>query len=178
MAEIRLAQPSDSQWHWEHLNRIHQESGRDGDFIFNPQEDWGVPLDNFMKSYEAKLSKSFPEIGWARTWVLADADGIYGDLQLMHRPPLKNALHRALLMMGIQRSHRNQGLGSKMMTEALTWAKAQPGLDWIELHVFENNLPAKKLYTRFGFREIGTTPDMFRVHGAQIANTSMVLKLR
>ncbi|MGZ5278656.1 MAG: GNAT family N-acetyltransferase [Pseudobdellovibrionaceae bacterium] len=79
---------------------------------------------------------------------------------------------------GIERSHRNQGFGSKMMQEGIAWAKSQPHLDWLQLYVFEDNLLAKKLYQKFGFVETGTTPDMFRVHGKQMADTAMILKLK
>lgn len=177
MADIRLASPSDAHFHWDHYRRIIKESGRDGDTIFTPQEEWSVPLDDFLKSYEGKLNKSSTDIGWERTWVVADPNGIYGDLQLVHRPPMKSTLHRATLMMGIERSHRRQGFGSRLMVEALSWAKAQPSLEWIQLFVFEGNQPAKRLYNKFGFRENGSTPDMFRVHESQITDTSMILKL-
>src|SRR3989344_3837326 len=108
MVIVRLAQPTDAQFHWDHLKRIGSESGRNGDFIFSPNEEWDVPLEDFLKSYERKLNKSAQEIGWEKTWILAGANGIFGDLNLVHRPPLKSCLHRATLMMGIERSHRNQ----------------------------------------------------------------------
>ncbi len=164
--------------HWEHCSRIGKESGRDGDLIFSPTEDWDVPLADYLKSYDEKFKKSVLEADWERAWVIADTNGIYGDLYLVHRPPLKSCLHRATLMMGIERSHRNQGFGSKLMREAISWAKAQPSIEWLQLYVFEGNIPAKRLYAKFGFKENGTTVDMFRVHGTQVADTSMILKLK
>jgi RimJ/RimL family protein N-acetyltransferase len=178
MPEVRPSQPSDARPHWEHYKRIISESGRDGDFIFSPIEEWVVPLEEFLQSYDGKLNKSVLENGWERAWVIADQNGIYGDLHLVHRPPLKSCIHRATLMMGIERSHRGMGLGSRLMQEAISWAKEQPTLEWLQLFVFEGNQPAKKLYSKFGFRENGTTPDMFRVHQTQVADTSMILKLK
>lgn len=178
MAEVRPSQSSDARIHWDHYQRIVRESGRDGDFIFSPLEEWEVPLDEFLKSYVGKLDKSVLENGWERSWVIADESGIYGDLHLVHRPPLKSCLHRATLMMGIERSHRGKGFGSRLMHQAISWAKEQPSLEWLQLFVFEGNHPAKELYAKFGFRENGTTPDVFRVHQTQVADTSMILKLK
>src|SRR5207237_828877 len=147
------------------------ESGRDGDFIFSPQEEpWEVPFDVYAKSYDEKLRRPVTESGWERSWLVTEADAIYGEIVLVHRPPLKSSLHRATLMMGIERSHRGRGLGPQLMTEAISWAKAQPTLEWLHLYVFENNGPARKLYKKFGFRENGITHDMFRVFGQQITD--------
>ena len=178
MAQIRVSQPSDAHFHWEHLRRIVLESGRDGDPIFSPVEERTVTLEDFCSSYPLRFKNPAGHEGWERTWVIADNGGIYGELSLVHRPPIKSCLHRATLMMGIERSHRGRGFGAGLMNVALTWAKAQLFLEWIQLYVFEGNEPAKKLYSRFGFEENGTTPDMFRVHGQKVADTSMVLNLR
>lgn len=178
LPEVRLARLSDAEKHWAHSARIGRESGRDGDFIFSPNEEWDVPLTEFLKTYGERLNRSVLEIGWQRCWVLADQNGVYGELALVHRPPLKSSLHRATLMMGVQRSHRGQGYGARLMSEAILWAKAQPSLEWLQLFVFEGNDPAKRLYEKFGFKENGTTPDMFRVHNTRVADISMILKLR
>jgi len=179
MATVRLAQTSDLKFYSEHLRRHGNESGREGDLIFSPvEEGWDKPFDNFEKSCLEGWSKSTTNIGWEKTWLITDSNGVYGDFILAHRPPLKSCLHRATLMMGIERSHRNQGFGSKMMEAGIAWAKSQSNLEWLQLFVFEGNEPAKKLYRKFGFVENGTTPDMFRVHGKQVADTSMILKLR
>lgn len=178
MAQIRLAIPTDAKPHWDHMRRIGHESGRDGDFIFSPHTDFDTPFEEFEKSYGRKLDGSVLEPGWQRTWVLTDSNGVYGDIHLVHRPPLKSCLHRATLMMGIERSHRGQGFGPKLIDEAVQWAQAQPSLEWLQLYVFEDNTPARALYRKFGFVENGVTPDMFRVHGAKVADISMILRLR
>lgn len=178
MPQIRLARASDVKPHWDHFKRIGDESGRDGDYVFSPQTEFEVPFEDFEKSYAKKLDGSVIEPGWQRVWVLSDGDGVYGDLHLVHRPPLKSCLHRATLMMGIERSHRGQGFGPKLIEAAIAWARSQPTLEWLQLFVFEDNLPARALYKKFGFEENGITPDMFRVHGVKVADVSMILKLR
>ncbi|MES2856860.1 MAG: GNAT family N-acetyltransferase, partial [Bdellovibrionota bacterium] len=80
--------------------------------------------------------------------------------------------------MGIERSHRGGGWGTKLMEVAIGWAKEQPSLDWVQLYVFDHNEPAKALYRKFGFEAVGTVEDLFRVHGQRIADTHMVLNIR
>lgn len=179
MTKIRLAQLNDLPLYREHQMRHFSESGQDGDLIFMPHEEpEDISLENLQRKKAEPWNASPLEIGWERSWILTDDSRIYGEVKLMHRPPLKTSLHRAVLAMGIERSHRGQGWGSKLMTEAIAWAKAQPSLDWLQLYVFAHNEPAQRLYRKFGFKEVGRTPDMFRVHGQSIDDIEMVLKLR
>jgi RimJ/RimL family protein N-acetyltransferase len=118
------------------------------------------------------------ERGWLRVWILTDEREIFGELTLVHRPPLATSLHRCHLMMGLERKVRSLGFGSKLMTEAIEWAKRVPTLEYISLNVFENNPKAKSLYEKFGFVSEGTTRDLFRVYGQSIDDTQMSLRLR
>lgn len=179
MPIIRIAETTDARLFWEHLCRHGQESGRENDIIFSPfDEKWDVPFEVFEKSCREKWARSVSDVGWERSWIIADSNGVYGEITLAQQPPLNSCLHRATLMMGIERSHRSQGYGYKLVEQGIAWAKSQPSLEWIQLKVFENNEPARNLYKKFGFRENGTTPDMFRVFGKQIADISMLLKLK
>jgi ribosomal protein S18 acetylase RimI-like enzyme len=80
-------------------------------------------------------------------------------------------------MMGIERSHRSQGWGLRLITEALSWASQWPTIEWIDLYVFAHNKPAIDLYTKVGFLEAGRVVDMFRVKGQKIEDIQMVIKL-
>ena len=175
---IRLLQPSDLQMIIRHRVRHSKENGRDGDVIFAPIEEEHSIKDEELKRDAEAVSKPITTPGWMRIWVLTDEIEIFGEITLVNRLAMTTALHRCLLMMGIERSARRQGWGSKLMAEAIEWAKLQPTLDWITLNVFENNLPAKTLYKKFGFEVVGTNKDMFRVFGQSIDDTEMVLKLR
>lgn len=161
-----------------HKIRHSKENGRDGDVIFAPMEEDYPATDEDLKRDSDSLAKSPADRGWMRVWVVTDETEIFGELTLLHRPPLKAALHRCLLMMGLERKIRRQGWGSKLIFEAVAWAKSQPSLDWIALNVFDNNPAAISLYRKFGFKPTGTTVDVFRVFGQSIDNTEMVLKLR
>jgi RimJ/RimL family protein N-acetyltransferase len=178
MAIVRPARLSDLELYWKHLRRHGSESGRAGDLIFSPNEaPWDQPYYDFREEKRQKWAKPVDEIGWERTWLITDEAGVYGDLSLVHLPPIQSTLHRATLMMGMERSHRGQGYGTQLITAALAFAQLQPTLAWLQLFVFAHNEPALGLYRKFGFQESGTVPDMFRVFGKEIADTVMVLRI-
>jgi RimJ/RimL family protein N-acetyltransferase len=169
---IRLATLDDLSAYHEHLRRHAHQLTRIDHVITAPYDDpWDRPFDILKKLKEEKWSLPVREIGWERCWIIEDGGSIYGDLKLAHAIGLKASLHRAFLMMGIERSYRGKGLGSALMREALSWANRQPTLEWVQLNVFAHNEPAKALYRRFGFKEIGTNQDFFRVKGQQIDDT-------
>lgn len=161
-----------------HKDRHLRENGRDGDLIFAPsEEEPPFKVEDLNRDLDA-LSRPITTPGWQRIWLVTDENEIFGELTLVNRPALKTSLHRCLLMMGLERSVRGQGWGTRLLNEAIQWARQQPTLDWITLYVFENNFPAKALYNKFGFEVVGTTRDKFRVFGQSIDDTEMVLKLR
>lgn len=179
MTEIRLAKLQDIPAFIEHHFLHDSESGRDGDPIFTPTTDLKRrDVDEVKSSKEKKWGQQPDQVGWERCWLLLDDQGVYGDLSLVHHIPLAASLHRATLMMGIQRSHRGKGFGSKLIQEALNWARQSTNIEWIDLYVFENNKPAIALYKKFNFVEQARVPDIFRIHGQKITDIHMVLKIR
>jgi RimJ/RimL family protein N-acetyltransferase len=176
---IRLATLTDIPAYCDHLRRHYSESGRDGDLVFMPtSEPWNRSIEEVRAEKKSKWGKSVSEAGWERCWLLVESAGVFGELKLVHAPAVSSALHRATLMIGIERDFRGKGLGSQLMRAALDWARAQPSLEWLQLFVFAHNEPARALYAKFGFQEVGRTPDMFRVHGQKIDDIEMVLRLR
>ncbi|HVK61685.1 MAG TPA: GNAT family N-acetyltransferase [Bdellovibrionales bacterium] len=178
-AVVRLAEISDLKALIEHSLRHQAESGRDGDFVFTPSEEPNsLPFETLLPQKTKSWNLSPTENGWERVWIVTDGEAVFGELTLCHRPPMKATLHRAHLMMGLERSHRSSGYGKQLMQTAIEWAKSQPTLDWVQLYVFDHNEPAKALYRKFGFEGGTTTVDLFRVHGQSINDTEMVLRLR
>lgn len=55
-----------------------------------------------------------------------------------------------LFSMWVRDSHRGRGLGEALVREVLTWAAAH-GWKVVRLRVWEDNLPARRLYKRLGF---------------------------
>ncbi len=178
MLSIHQAQICDIPALYNHLKRHDLESGTSGDLIFAPfEEPWSRLEDDLLKEKKEKWQKHITEVGWERCWVASDELGIYGEIKLVQQPPLRTSLHRATVMMGIERPYRALGLGSQLMKAALEWAKEQPSLEWLELGVFAHNEPAIRLYEKFCFQEVGRTVDLFRVHGNKIDDIHMTLQL-
>lgn len=176
-AFVRLATTSDLKKLYEHHCRHWDESGRDGDLVFMPEIDReSLTLDRFCDPKFESFEKSVKEIGWERIWIITDETTIFGMLRLNHHPRLPSSLHRCLMQMGIQRSHRRGGYGSELLMQSIAWARSQ-GLTWMQLNFFEHNEPAKSLYRKFGFKAYGTIPDLFRVGGQSIDDTEMLLRL-
>ena len=176
--QIRLLTTDDLMLLSRFRVRSMRENGRDGDVIFSPQETADPMTEDDIKRECEAMRLPVTEVGWRRTWILTDEKEIYGEVVLVHRPPLKASLHRCILMIGIERVARGQGWGGKLMREALAWARQQPSLDWVSLYVFAPNKVARALYEKLGFTASGTTEDLFRVFGQSIDDIQMDLRLR
>jgi GNAT superfamily N-acetyltransferase len=128
--EIRLAQFSDLKEYRNHLLRHGKESGQDGDLIFAPYEQhWDQSLEDLKKEKTEKWSKPVTQARWERCWILVDKGAVYGEIKLAHHLAMKTTLHRAILMIGIEKPYRGQGLGNQLVQTALSWAKNQTTLD-------------------------------------------------
>lgn len=135
-----------------------------------------------IKSVTASWSTAIGSLGWERAWgifetVTTGDSRIVGGVALSTSRQIESQLHRAILGMGIEENYRNLGLGSNLLSNAISWAKEQKFLDWIDLGVFAHNAPARKLYRKFGFIETGRTVDCFRVDGMVIDDIHMTLEL-
>lgn len=123
------------------------------------------------------LTRPLTEPGWERWWIAVTADGeVVGHCDL-RGPGLRAELHRAILGVGLERSHRRQGIGTKLVLEAIEFAREEPALDWIDLGVFSNNVPAVALYEWIGFRRTGIVEDRFRIKGQSIDDIRMTLSV-
>lgn len=82
-----------------------------------------------------------------------DKDQVIGwvDIVVFKNPRMN---HRGTLGMGLLKSHRGQGVGSKLLEKALEYSR-QIGLEKIELQVYTGNTQAIDLYKKFGFEQSG-----------------------
>ncbi|MGH9270530.1 MAG: GNAT family N-acetyltransferase [Ilumatobacteraceae bacterium] len=114
------------------------------------------------------------DLGWRRAWGLRTGGALIGYVYLAGGT-LRAESHRAGLGMGVLGSHRRRGGGSMLLDAAIAWARDETGLAWIDLGVFTDNRGAHALYATRGFREVGRTPDRFRVDGARLDDIAMTL---
>jgi RimJ/RimL family protein N-acetyltransferase len=171
---IRPVERGDLPALFAYLDDHLRDNGKEGIGLFQPmtRAESGFPIEkraNFVVGTGAAVF----EPGWRRAWFALDEGGyIAGHVDLRARPE-QLARHRCLLGMGVQRDHRRQGLGGRLLDTALAWARAQDGIDWVDLEVIAHNHAARRLYERSGFVFAGELPDLFRIDGEQLGYVFM-----
>jgi ribosomal protein S18 acetylase RimI-like enzyme len=83
-----------------------------------------------------------------------------------------------MLGMGVHRVWRRRGLGRRLLEAAAGWARAETDVDWIDLEVLSENLPAIELYARAGFTTVARVADMLRIAGTSHDLSYMTFRLR
>ncbi len=63
------------------------------------------------------------------------------------------------------------------MQTAISWAKAQDEIDWLDLTVFAHSAPAIALYSKLGFQQVSLRQDRHRIDGQSVDEVMMVLGL-
>lgn len=180
---VRVARLEDADAFVEHVAAHVGESGRDGSPHFAISRE--VEPSEVRAAARARWSRRLDEPLWGRAWLLWTEPSalepgprrVVGHLELRGgRVPAE--LHRATLAMGILRAFTRQGHGMRMIDAAVRWARRDALLSWIDLGVFSGNEPARKLYARAGFVELGLHRDAFRVDdGVSIDDVQMTLAL-
>ena len=145
-------------------------------FMPMPRSDSRFPPEK-EAAFRTGLATPMGEPGWRRAFLaIDDAGNTIGHIDLRARPE-RTAAHRALLGMGVHRDARRQGLGQRLVEFVLDWARAQQGIDWVDLDVLAVNTGARKLYQRCGFQQTGEVADMYRIDGDALAYVSMTLRV-
>jgi RimJ/RimL family protein N-acetyltransferase len=172
---IRLARTDDVEPFVDHVIRSSAESGRNGAPHFAITR---APIRQDVRDLaRARWVRGLDEPLWGRAWVLlASPKEIVGHIEL-RGGRVRAELHRATLGMGIELAHTAKGHGRRLMSEAVRWARSEAKLAWIDLGVFSNNAPARRLYTSAGFVEIGVHRDAFRLDDVSIDDVLMSLEL-
>ena len=80
--------------------------------------------------------------------------------------------HTADLGIHVVAEYRNQGIGTRLMQNALDWSLAR-GYKKITLSAFATNARAIHLYKKFGFVHEGVRRQQFRVHGEYVDDVLM-----
>lgn len=175
---VRPATIDDCGAYFDHSIRHFRESGTGTDLIFHPVEDFETYIkeEHVAKMVEG-LGKPLTEMGWLRAWIAEEGGEVLGDV-LLRSSYFAPSLHRCQLSIGVERAARGQGLGGRLTMQAVSWARMQPELSWIDLFVFAHNAPAIALYEKAGFEHLNVVKDQFRVRGTRIDDIHMTLRLR
>lgn len=176
--EIRAAQLDDlAAWH-AHLAATMGDNGADDRYFtpFTAEQSRTRFTEERLANAKARAVRTTGELDWLRVFLAVTAEGqVVGHADLQGGK-IAAELHRATVGLGVERRHHRRGLGERLMTTAIAWARRE-GLAWMDLGVFSGNDPAIALYQKLGFVEVGRTPDRFRVGDASLTDVSMTLRL-
>ncbi|HDX9590997.1 TPA: GNAT family N-acetyltransferase [Bacillus pseudomycoides] len=144
------------------------------------QNDFFIPTsEEFHVDIEAQREKTITNSQQGDvTFVAEDGGRIVGFL-VFTRNSMKRLNHTGLFGMGILEDYRNQGVGTKLLSQLIGWAKTQEGIEKICLGVFSTNERAIKVYEKFGFKEEGREKRQIKFEDGRYAdNVLMALYLK
>ena len=95
-----------------------------------------------------------PKTTYSLVALATDSDKLVGNLGLVCQQNARQ--HVAGIGIAVRDDYHGQGIGSQLLTEALTIADDWLNLSRIELMVYVDNKPAIGLYKKFGFEIEGT----------------------
>ncbi|AGH80889.1 hypothetical protein PCNPT3_04735 [Psychromonas sp. CNPT3] len=174
--EIVEAQITDLELFFEYLEVQLLDNAADDTPIFQPISKQHSQVSErlrgkFRDGFKYKVGKT----GWRKLWLLKDAQGhILGHIDLRH----SNNSHHVLLGIGVDSSVRKQGFGVKLIELIITFCKETNSIDWLDLNVLANNLPAKNLYLKCGFKIIAEMADCYRIDGKSVSELTMTLCIK
>lgn len=88
---------------------------------------------------------------------------------------VRKSQHVRVLGMLVIEGYRGIGIGTRLMTAALEWARKEPGVEKVVLGVFSNNKRAFRLYKRFGFKVEGVRRDHYYIDGKREDEIDMAI---
>jgi ribosomal protein S18 acetylase RimI-like enzyme len=87
--------------------------------------------------------------------------------------------HRAnIYAMYVTPKNQGLGVGEALLTEAINKAKSIEAIEKINLSVVASNEPAKKLYTKLGFKVFGLEEKAMKLNGVYLDDEHRVLHLK
>lgn len=128
-----------------------------------------------MKKPPLSLVRAVNSVGWQSIIEFLFSIPLYTDASLSGMP--RRMSHRAELSIAVRERYWGQGIGSMLMKELIQYAKDN-GIEIINLDVRKDNEQAIRLYEKFGFRHIGTSPAYFKIEEEYIDFAVMYLDLR
>ena len=95
-----------------------------------------------------------------------DGENVVGNASLCSEMDRKKTLHRATFGIAILKEHWGQGLGRKILSELIVFAK-QADYEQLELEVASCNAAAVNLYKKLGFTVYGERPHSLKLKNGQ-----------
>lgn len=99
---------------------------------------------------------------------------IVGDVSLNRLP--RRMRHRGEVGLAVVRSHWNQGVGGRLLSAVIDFAR-ENDFEMLDLQVRSDNLAAIHLYEKHGFRKLYTYDGYFKINGESVDFDFMRLDL-
>ncbi len=108
--------------------------------------------------------------------LVAESDGVLvGYCYVGRRRPKSPISHRGGLELSVKNGHRGKGVGEMLLKEMIQRCKGR--FEIIELEVFVVNMPARRLYEKFGFKTYGLRHNSVKRNGRYFDEELMYLRL-
>lgn len=140
----------------------------------------------FLTSYEdavkrenpiAQVVSNFTTEG-NYTFGAFEGDDLIGVVTLLQEKAEK-IQHRAnIFAMYVTPKKQGAGVGEALLTEAINKAKSIEAIEKINLSVVASNEPAKKLYSKLGFKVFGIEEKAMKLNGVYLDDEHRVLHLK
>jgi len=140
----------------------------------------------FLTSYEdavkrenpiAQVVSNFTTEG-NYTFGAFEGDDLIGVVTLL-REKAEKIQHRAnIFAMYVTPKKQGAGVGEALLTEAINKAKSIEAIEKINLSVVASNEPAKKLYSKLGFKVFGIEEKAMKLNGVYLDDEHRVLHLK
>ena len=150
---MRSPEPEDAQKMLTYLKTVSEET----DYMIRLAEEITMPQEQ-EENYIRDMAENPKRIMIA----LFSDDRCIGDIGINAVGEQYKLNHRASLGIAIVREFWGKGLGKRLMTEGIRFAR-EAGYERLELGVFMSNERARRLYRCFGFEECGKIPKAFRL---------------
>lgn len=163
---------------FQYLNIHISENGQNGTILYFPlSKEQSILSNELMIKFKEGLSKDIGENGWRKVWVAFNReDKIVGHIDIRSNNQL-NSEHRVLLGMGVDINFRTLKIGQNLLEFTIEYCRKNSKINWIDLEVMTNNIPAKNLYEKMNFEYLNNVKDMFRIDNISYDYTSMTLNV-
>ena len=133
---------------------------------------------NFTVEDEIKFIENYSSDEGSIMITAFDGDELVGNASLCCVMDKSKTLHRATFGIAIIKKHWGQGLGKKILTELILFAR-NAGYEFLELEVASDNHSAVNLYKQLGFKVYGERPCSLKLKSRNYYNEFlMILDLR
>lgn len=89
--------------------------------------------------------------------------------------PYQKFLHQCLFAIIVRNDQRGKGIGTKLLSEVMRYAKEKFNIELIHLEVYDGN-PAIGLYKKLGFEEYGRHPRFIKQEDGTYVDKIMMQK--